>query len=329
MKVTVFGLGSMGKRRIRLIKENFPEVVVYGIDTSEERQREAKKMFGIQIYDSLKQIMNNQMIDAAFVCTSPLTHSKIILNLLSKGIHVFTELNLVNDGYKEIIEFEREKRTICFLSSTMLYRKEIEFIIRSINEINEQKMYRYHVGQYLPDWHPWENYTNFFVDDVKTNGCRELLAIELPWIIKAFGEIENIFVQKGRITNLKLNYSDAYIVVLTHKGGHKGVLNIDVVSREAIRDLEIYSENLHIFWKGTPDSLQKYNIDTKQRDKIDLYEDVQHNENYGNTIIENAYLDEIKEFFHKITDPNLIPKYSFRDDLYTIKIMDRIEGNPI
>ena len=34
MNIGVIGLGSMGKRRIRLIKDNFPEINVVGIDNA-------------------------------------------------------------------------------------------------------------------------------------------------------------------------------------------------------------------------------------------------------------------------------------------------------
>ncbi len=44
------------------------------------------------------------------------------------------------------------------------------------------------------------------------NGCREIFAIELPWIVKAFGEIEDIHVVSGRLTNLDINFQDAYFV---------------------------------------------------------------------------------------------------------------------
>ena len=40
----------------------------------------------------------------AFVCTSPLSHSAVISECIKKGLHIFTELNLVADGYLENIK---------------------------------------------------------------------------------------------------------------------------------------------------------------------------------------------------------------------------------
>ena len=39
--------------------------------------------------------------DAALVCTAPLSHAAVIGELLDNGLPVFTELNLVRDGYAE------------------------------------------------------------------------------------------------------------------------------------------------------------------------------------------------------------------------------------
>lgn len=108
-------------------------------------------------------------------------------------IPVFTELNLVSDGYEEFTKDEYDNRL--FLSSTLLYRKDIQYIKDRVGE--ERVNYVYHVGQYLPDWHPWESYKDFFVGDKRTNGCREIMAIDLPWIESAFGKIVDFSVVKG------------------------------------------------------------------------------------------------------------------------------------
>ena len=39
MRIVVIGLGSMGKRRVRLILEMYPDHTIYGIDSKEERKQ--------------------------------------------------------------------------------------------------------------------------------------------------------------------------------------------------------------------------------------------------------------------------------------------------
>ena len=320
MKFMIIGLGSMGKRRLRLLKQVMPNVNIIGIDANKERRDDVSATYQIPTYASISEAAS--LVDAVFVCTSPLVHSKIIKECLENNLHVFTEINLNDEGYIENMKLSEEKHLQLFLSSTMLYRKELQYI-REHKELNNNT-YTYHVGQYLPDWHPWENYKNFFVNDKKSNGCRELLGIELPWIITFFGKITNMHIVKRKTTTLDIDYDDTYQLILQHENNNSGIITIDLAARKAIRTLEVIHENYHYFWQGKPNSLQVYNFDTKELDNVSLYEDINKNPNYSDNIIENAYVDEILAFLQAL-ETNKNTNYSFKEDLYTQEIINTIE----
>ncbi len=248
------------------------------------------------------------------------------MKCIKNRLHVFCEINLLQNKYEEIIKTAELYKVKLFLSSTLLYRKEIEIIKDYVLKQKSKVNYKYHVGQYLPDWHPWEDYKNYFVKDKRTNACREIFAIELPWIIQTFGKVENFTVLKDNISGLEIDFPDNYFVLLEHEGGNKGILIVDIVSRKAERNLLVYSENLHLMWNGTPDSLSKYNIEKRETEKIETYSNVDKDERYAEGIIENEYLDELKVFVDKITEKQNDERYTFEDDKYTLQIIDRIEG---
>lgn len=326
MKFIVVGLGSMGKRRIRLLNSNYNNIELIGVDTKDDRKKEVEKLFNIKTYNNLDKAIEIEKPGAVLVCTSPIYHSEIILKCLGKNINIFTEINLLDKNYDDIISLAKSRNLKLFLSSTFLYRNEIKYIKeRTIKEKN--LTYRYHVGQYLPDWHPWESYKDFFVGEKATNGCRELFAIELPWIIDTFGEIESINVVKNKVTSLEIDYFDNYVVVLKHKNGNIGTLNIDVVSRKPIRSFEVYSENIHLFWKGTPNSLKEFNIESKDLENIKVYDEVEKDNRYSENIIENAYLDELDAFIKYLNGDDSFVRYSFEKDKHTLSIIDKIEGD--
>lgn len=325
MKFLGVGLGSMGKRRIRLLKFNYSNIELIGVDTKEDRKKEVEKLFNIKTYKNLDRAIEKENPVAVLVCTSPIYHSEIILKCLDKNINIFTEINLLDKNYDDIIASAKSRNLKLFLSSTFLYRNEIKYIKeKTIKEKN--LTYRYHVGQYLPDWHPWESYKDFFVGYKVTNGCRGLFAIELPWIIDTFGEIEGLSFIKNKVTNLEINYHDNYVVVLKHKNGNIGTLNIDVVSRKAIRNFEVYNENIHLFWDGTPNSLNEFNIESKVMKNIKVYKEVEKDNRYSENIIENAYLDELDAFIKYLNGDDSFIRYSFEKDKYTLSIIDEIEG---
>jgi len=325
MKLLVIGLGSMGRRRIRLIKQYDKSITVVGIDLSNERRINSEIMFGIETKETIEEVVKNDSFDGAFVCTSPLNHSKLISKCLRLGLHVFTELNLVSDGYEENSALAVAKGKVLFLSSTFLYRAEIMKIDELVKQHDKNLNYTYHVGQYLPDWHPWENYKDYFVGDKRTNGCREIFAIELPWIVSVFGPIRELVVRKDKISSLNVDYADNYLVLIEHESGHKGMLAVDVVSRKAVRNLEIIGEELYISWDGSAEGLQFFDIEQKVNVNIRLYDSVDQLESYSNFIVENAYSSEIEAFFKAISN-SIQPKYTFEEDKMILNIIDRIEA---
>ncbi|MBQ9926589.1 MAG: Gfo/Idh/MocA family oxidoreductase [Lachnospiraceae bacterium] len=323
MKVIVIGLGSMGKRRIRLMRQMDSDIEIIGVDSRKDRREELADSFGIKTYDTLDEAVV-EGVDCAFVCTSPLSHSNIISGCLNYGLHTFTEINLVSDKYEENMALAEEKKRVLFLSSTFLYRKEIQYIEDAVNHAHSLLTYSYHVGQYLPDWHPWEKYTDYFISDNRTNGCRELMAIEFPWIHQVFGEIVDIHVRKGRKTGLNINYSDSYVLSVEHKNGTQGTIMLDVVSRKAVRNLEIFGEDLYLSWDGSANGLRKYNFEDRREETVQLYEKVNRQSGYAEYIVENAYLDEIKAFFEEIHNGKKA-RYGFREDRYTLALIDKVE----
>jgi predicted dehydrogenase len=324
LNAIVVGLGSMGRRRIKLLRENFPGIAVFGIDQNIERCRKMENEFHIETNISVQELISKEKIDYAFICTSPLSHTGIISLCLENNINVFTELNLVSDGYCENIDLAARNKLVLFLSSTFLYRDEIKFIIEKISQSKKKLYYTYHVGQYLPDWHPWEKISDFFVGDKKTNGCRELFAIELPWLIKAFGKVKKISVKKNNVSNLPLDYPDTYFTILEHETGHVGQLCIDVVTRMPVRHFEVFGEDLQIEWRGTPENLQMADNEFNEMKIIKPVEIINRIDGYREFVVENAYLEELKEFF-SVCQGKTNDKYTFLEDLYTLNLINQIE----
>lgn len=319
MRIVVIGLGSMGKRRIRLIKEVYPGHKIIGIDGRPDRRKEANGLFNIECVDSINGI---DTADCAFICTSPLSHNNLIHDCLFKGWHVFTELNLLPDGYQDNMALSKEMNKTLFLSSTFFYREEIRYIRERVTK-DKKWNYVYHIGQYLPDWHPWENYKDFFLGDKRTNGCREIMAIELPWITGTFGEVQSVNVLSDKLTDLNIDYNDNFMIQIRHKNGSKGSLIVDVVSPAAVRKLEIYSEGAYLAWNGTPDSVTEFDSVSKRLVPVSLIEQDEHMEGYSSFVVENAYKNEIREFFD-VVEGTALAKYGFEQDLEVLKLIDMI-----
>ena len=315
----------MGKRRLRLLSER-KDVELFGIDSQESRCEEVKEKFGITCFKSIAEAVETENIEAAVISTSPLSHASIIKECLTHNLHVFTEINLVQDGYEENMALAKEKDVVLFLSSTFLYRKETQAIIEKVQNAKCPLNYIYHVGQYLPDWHPWESYNNYFIGNPRTNGCREIMAIDLPWVVTAFGPIKKFYAVKSKNTELNISYNDNYLITLEHESGHKGVFAVDVVARKSGRHIDIFGEQLHLSWKGTADSLNVFNIEEKKDETVTFDDASEHVEGYAAFVTENPYREELKSFLKQIADKNYTPAWDFEKDKAVLDIIDQIEA---
>lgn len=325
MKIIVIGLGSMGKRRLRLLSEH-KDIELFGVDSQVVRIEEVKEKFQIPCYASIEEACQKHSIDAAVISTSPLSHAAIIKECLERGLHVFTEINLVDTGYDENIALAAAKGKVLFLSSTFLYRKETQTIVEKVKAAKCPLNYIYHVGQYLPDWHPWESYNNYFIGDQRTNGCREIMAIDMPWIVSAFGPIKSMQVTKSKNSSLNISYNDNYLIMLEHECGHKGVLAVDVVTRKATRHIDVYGESLQLSWNGTVDSLKEYDIETKEETALKFDDASEHVEGYASFVTENPYREELNAFLKKIADASYVPAWDFEKDRTILNWINQIEA---
>ncbi len=320
MNICVIGLGSMGKRRIRLLKKTVPNLTIVGIDSNSTRAHSVSEEYCINCYATLDDV--DIHLDCIFVCTSPRSHGKIIREALERHCHVFSEINLIDELYVENIQLAEKEHKVLFLSSTPLYKAEMQFIDKRIKQNKKPCVYQYHVGQYLPDWHPWDNLKDFFVSDKITNGCREYLAIELPWIQNTFGKINHVNVIKKKISNLDLDFPDTYLIQIEHENGNVGNFIVDVVSRQAVKRMEVFNEDIYIKWGGTPDSLFEKDISSGELNQVQVGEYLCE-QGYATFVNELAYEKEIEEFFKVINGKQ--PMYTFEQDIETLRIIDIIE----
>ena len=299
-----------------------PEIV--GVNRSAERRAAVENELGIRTFATLSEAVAAVRPQAAFLCTAPASHGPAVMECIAAGLDVFMEINLIGDWYAEAAVKAKEKGVKLFISSTPVYRRETRYIAEAVRKTGPVN-YIYHCGQYLPDWHPWEDYRDFFASRRETNGCREILCVELPWIERAFGRIKSVRVMSGRLTSLEIDFPDYYMISVEHESGSKGFYCQDIVARKGLRRLEVFSEKLHLFWEGTPDSLSEYDIAGKTLNPVRLYDDVVQDGRYNANIIENAYFDEINAFFEYVKN-GVVPPYTFEEDGHTLAVVDEIEG---
>ena len=169
-----------------------------------------------------------------------------------------------------------------------------------VNQIRDQVKntkpvaFTYHVGNFLLDWHPQEDYRTKYYAKKATGGCREIVAFENEWLCWAFGKAEVISAYHGKLSGLEMKADDYYAYTLKFSSGIIGNIVIDVLSRPSCREFKLIYEG------------------------YSQYYDLQH------IPWEEVYLNETRAFVEAIQGKRKW-EYSVKDDLENLELLEAIE----
>jgi predicted dehydrogenase len=324
MRILVIGLGSMGKRRIRNLKRlGYSNII--GFDSREDRRIETSRKYGIKTFSNLEEVLKKKP-DMMIISTPPNHHLKYANIAIKKKINFFTELNLIPQDVEKISHGLRGKKIVGSPSSTMHYHPIIKALKKILgkNLIGKIFSIQHHSGQFLPNWHPWEDYRNFFVSKKETGGAKEIATIELTWLTHVFSNIKSVYGKVDKLSKLDADIDDIYHAFIEFKNKISCTLLVDVVSIPSFRETKIIGE------KGT--ILCDFNLGiikvfrNNKWKKIQVKMDKVAKGYRGNTPPEKLYEDEIKNYIDIISSHKKI-QYTFSDELNVLKIVKAIEDS--
>ena len=228
------GLGSMGKRRVRNLLE-LQQNQILGFDPREDRREEASSLYGIQTVDDLEKVNWNQ-ISHLVISTPPDRHLEYVNLAVEKNVPCFIEASVVDDGYTEVMK-NLPKDLVIAPSCTMRF----DPIVAKAKEVLDSGLIgkvlfvNHHFGQYLPNWHPWEDIKDFYVSKPETGAAREIVPFDLVYLTWLFGFPKNMTAMKMNSGTLGVEIDDVYSLIYQVESGPQVCFNIEVVSKESYR----------------------------------------------------------------------------------------------
>ena len=321
MKFLIVGLGSMGKRRIRNL-QYLKEKDIIGFDLREDRRKEAEEKYGIATFGRIDDAMSKKA-DVLIISTPPNHHIEYELLAAKNNKHFFCEAGIFTDKIDELIKICKSKKIVAAPSCTMRFEysvKKIKELVDS-NKIGKIVAIAYHMGQYLPDWHPWEKITDFYAGQKETSAAREMVPFELEWLTWIFGDIKEISCIKGKISSLEADIEDVYQLIMQFKNQIIGNVLIEVVSRKPMRVFRIIGEEGTIEWDWLGETVFLYDATTK---KTTEFKEEKGFKEKGYLSKENKYIDEIKHFLNAIKGKEKY-MYTLEEDLKVLKLLQYAE----
>lgn len=314
----------MGKRRIRnLLALGVKPAQIVGVDPRADRRAEAKKLHDITCYATFKEALKHVTADVYVISTPPDAHSPYFLHALKHSKHFFVEHPTTDRGYGELLR-KGKKGLVQVPSCSFRFHPAMRKMKELIDSgaIGKVQSFQYHMGQYLPDWHPWEDYRDVYFSKKSTGACREMFAFELGWLSFVLPiKVEEIMGITGKLTDLDMTADDHYAAVVKCKNRIRGTMVIDILSRKPFRTLRVMGSEGVLEWEWQDKTIKLYDAKTKKTKVVTVKWGPQL-KNYINT--EDMYEAEIAAFVGAIKGGKPFP-FSFKENLAYLSTLFAIE----
>jgi predicted dehydrogenase len=326
MRALIVGLGSMGKRRVRNLQA-LGQNEIAGVDIREDRRFEAQEKYGIATYSDLATAVEALSPQALVISTSPAHHMSYAWAGFELGMSCFIEASVVDaDRILELHKCTQHTSMLMAPSCTMRYfpgPMKVKELIRA-GTIGRPLNFNYHVGQYLPDWHPWERIEEFYVSVRETGACREIVPFELTWLNDVFGNPEPLACAKAKLTDLNADIDDIYHCLLRYPEGVLASITVDVISRpKPTRELRVLGTKGEIVFSTDENCVRWAAVGNSHWSRFDL----------GNGTVqagyinpEEPYIAEMRDFVCAFNgrDKSLYPN-TLLDDYHVLQVLFRLE----
>jgi predicted dehydrogenase len=323
VKALVIGLGSMGRRRVRCLRHH-GVTSISGFDTRHDRRAAAAAEYGIDVRDTLAA-QDLQAFDVVVISTPPDAHHTAIAWSVAAGRPCFVEASVIREPLPALDRLARERGVLVAPSCTLRFHAGIRDITQVVRSGRYGKVcnFSYHCGQYLPDWHPWEKVTDYYVSNPATGGAREIVPFELTWMVDAFGWPSSVRGTRMRTADVGAPIDDTYAALLAFEG-FVGTLVVDVVARQAVRKLTLNFERASLAWDWDSGVVRIWEADNGRHVELHQPKSSAH-AGYHQAIGEAMYLDEIGAFLAAASGRGNYP-HTLADDIRVLDLLEAIEA---
>jgi predicted dehydrogenase len=251
----------MGKRRIRNLRRCGVDDIV-GFDVDPKRCADVTAAYSVPTVSSFDAGMARKP-QALVISTPPNMHAEFALAGAKAGAHVFTEAGTSTDGLLDVAQLARSANVVAAASCTMRYQPSIKKMKQLVAEgrIGRVLSYTHHCGQWLPDWHPYEDYRTFYASRRETGACREIVPFELTWLNWLVEcPATCVVAMKSKLSRLDCDIDDIYQLLIQYGTGTLGHLQVDVLARAPVRHTRLLGEEGTLEWSLTDKELRLYEI---------------------------------------------------------------------
>lgn len=246
--IAVIGAGSIGRRYIdNLVELGYEDIYVLR-QTSKEVNNLNQSVNIITNWDELIKLKPF----AAFICNPTSLHIESAIRLAKAGVHLLVEKPLSNslDGIRELKEILISQKIYFHVGYMMRHHP----VFNDLNSISQNQEFGKLIsiqskwGEYLPDWHPWEDYRTSYAAKKELGGGVSLtLSHEIDlvnWLVKS--KVKKWFILKNYSSNLEVDVESGAEIILKFKNGITANIHLNFYEKCKERFLKLVYENVTV-----------------------------------------------------------------------------------
>lgn len=257
MKVLIAGLGSIGQRHVRNLRALAGpevEIIAYRVrrDTAVltdslgvESGTGLEEKYGIATYTDLGDALA-QKPDVALICNPTSLHLAVARAAAEAGCHLMIEKPLSDryDGVEALIDTVERNHLVALVAYQWRFHPLLQRVKQYLEAgvLGEIAAVEAHVGEYLPDWHGYEDYRRMYAARRDQGGGVILTQIhEMDYLLWLFRAPSRIVAMGGRRGRLEIDVEDT-ASILMDVGGIPVQLHQDYLQRPPRRTLQIVGD---------------------------------------------------------------------------------------
>jgi len=258
----VIGCGSIGKRHLGNLLALKADVMAF--DIQEAPRREVKRKFDIEVVDRLEEAWERNP-QVALIAVPTSLHVALALQAAKHGCHLFIEKPLSDklEGVDQLLNSVRKRALTTLVGCNMRFHPGLVKVKRILEEggVGRVVAARVEVGQYLPDWHPREDYRMGYSARLELGGGVILDAIhEIDYIRWMLGEVESVACFAGKLSHIDIETEDTAAILLRFLDGAIGEVHMDYVQRAHSRTCHIIGDEGTILWDYNTGEVRWYSV---------------------------------------------------------------------
>ena len=251
MKFLIAGLGSIGRRHFRnLIALGETDIVLL-------RTRKATlpedELAGYPVETDIREALQKHKPEAVIVANPTALHLDVAIPAAGAGCHILLE-KPVSDSLQRLDLLQQaaqESGSKILVGFQFRYHPTLNKareLIQS-NALGRILTVHAHWGEYLPQWHPWEDYRQSYAARAELGGgVIRTLTHPLDYLRYLIGEVNALWSFNGHISSLELDVEDVAEIGLKFTNGAIGGVHLNYVQRPPRNTLEIVATNGTLSW---------------------------------------------------------------------------------